>query len=182
MTIGLRTLAAVAIAAFGVAAATGSAAAADIHAEATLTGLTFPDAFLTDACGFDVTDTLNAFTTADAQLGAGGKVVFERDTWKGSWTYTSLRSGKSVTRALAAVVLNDYGAGAAVGSTGVSTARGYGSGTLLGGPPGAGIYGVPVQVFDFDASGIPFTFAIGPATVQRGNFDAETVFMCGALA
>jgi hypothetical protein len=158
-----------------------AAAAGTIHAEATLTGITFPDAYLSDACGFGVTDTLNAFTTADGQLGSNGEIVFERDRWRGTWTYTSLKSGTSVTRALAAVVETDYGSGAEEGSTGISTARGYGAGTLLGGPPGAGIYATAVQVVAFDFTGIPFTIAIGAPTRSAGNFSAETRMICGLL-
>lgn len=163
-------------------AASASASAAHvIHAQETISNAVFPDAYLTSACGFEVDDTLNAFTTATGFVAGNGEVVSELDTWSGTFTFSAPGSGKSVTRPLKAVVFTQYGSGAVVGSTGVSTAIGPQGGTLSEGPPGTGAYTVDVQVVGFDpASGIPFA---APTTVvsTRGDFAFATRAVCAAL-
>lgn len=174
--------------ALGVATATlvffaASASAAHvIHAQATISDAVFQDAYLTAACGFEVDDTLNGFTTATGVVGGNGEVVSEFDTWSGTFGFSAPGSGKSVTRPLKAAVVTNYGSGAALGSTGVSTSVGLQAGTLLGGPPGTGTYTTNVQVVGFDpASGIPFAVS---TTVKstHGDFGFATRAVCATLS
>ena len=184
MTHSLRVAAAlgVAVAAVAVYAVSASASAPHlIHAQTTITNAVFPDAYLTTACGFEVNDTLNAFTTATGVVAANGEVVSEFDTWSGTFTFTAPGSGKSVTRPLKALVFTQYGSGAVVGSTGVSTSVGPQGGTLSGGPPGTGAYTTNIEVVGFDeASGIPFASPTTPISAH-GDFAFATRAICGAL-
>lgn len=80
----LTLLAAAAVVAVAIGASSAVADGAVIHAEATLTDLTFHDAYLSHACGFDVNDTLNAHTTATGYLNKDGRLATEVDTWRDS--------------------------------------------------------------------------------------------------
>ena len=134
----LTLVAAVAMVAVAVEASSAVADGNVIHAEATLSDVTFHDAYLSHACGFDVNDTLNAHTTATGYLNKDGRLATEFDTWSGFWRYSAPSTGKSVVQPLKITVTSDYGAGAVLGSSGVATAVGQGAGTYLSGPPEQG--------------------------------------------
>lgn len=175
-------LLAVAVIAAGVFAATTSAAEGrTIHGELVLSDLTFPDGYLTQACGFDVTITLNIHSPATAELNAAGLVVREHDIWLGTFTYSAPASGKSTWRPLNAVIDTVYPGGATEGSSAVTVGSGASVGEVTTGQPGSGTVTLDAVVDGFDeASGIPFTHLTSIVSMS-GEFDQTRTNICNAL-
>jgi hypothetical protein len=165
----------------GVLAATAAAEGRTIHGELVLNDLTVPDGYLTQACGFDVTITLNVHSPATARLNNAGLVVHEEDIWLGTFTYSAPASGKSVTRPLNAFISTDYPGGAVEGSSAITVGRGVGVGEVTTGQPGSGTVKLAAVVDGFDeASGIPFTHVTEVLSLD-GEFDQARASICRAL-
>ena len=166
---------------FGVLAGTASAEDQVIHGEMDLTDITFPDAYLTGACGFDVQETINLHLTATVRLNAAGLPRNEVDTVVGTLRYSALASGKSTTRPANLTTTADYGAGAVEGSSAVVTAVGSGAADAFTGQPGSGTFVAVEQVVGFDPLGIPFTSYVSTVSAT-GEFDRATRTVCKQLS
>ena len=143
-----------------------------------LEDVTFPDPYLSQACGTDVQVTANGTLTALIIRNSEGDVVREVDTLTGTLTYSA--NGKSVTRPVAVVSTTEFPHGGAVGSPAVVTIVGVGGGTIVGGPPGAGrlVYSAVVVAVE---DGVPLTAVVGGPEQATGNFDQATAAICAAL-
>jgi hypothetical protein len=146
-----------------------------------LTDVTFPDAYLSDACGTEVLDTVNG--TLTAMLFSAGGTVREVDTLHGTITYAAPATGNSITLTEASSSHAVYPEGIAVGSPAVVRISGQNGGSITGvAPPGSGTIVANATIVAVDPSGIPLT-AFGPQDIVslNGNFAQATAEICAAL-
>lgn len=169
------------VALFGVLAGTASADDQVIHGEMNLTDITFEDAYLTGACGFEVQETIDLHLTATVRLNSAGLPATEVDTVVGTLRYSAPASGKSTTRPANLTTTADYGTGAVEGSSAVVTAVGSGAADAFTGQPGTGTFVAEEQVVGFDPLGIPFTSFVSTISAS-GEFDRATRAVCRQLS
>ena len=175
----MRKLALAAVALVAAVAVVPSAAAKEvIRLSFELEDESFPDVYLSEVCGTDVTVTVNGTLTAKIFLDKEGEAVREIDTVKGTFTYSA--GDESVTRHVSQVSTTQFLGGASVGSEALITIQGVGGGTVVGGPPGAGRLVFSAEVVAVE-DGIPFTQVVGDPLQAAGNFDRATADICAAL-
>jgi hypothetical protein len=150
----------------------------------TLDGVTFPDAYLTDACGRTVLDTVSGRLTATFFAAHGSVPAHEVDTLTGGQiTYSAPGSGHAVTRPLNGSSHVLYPDGIAVGAPAVVTIIGVDVTSITGtAPPGAGELTANATVVFVDDAGVPGT-AFSPSDIvsANGNYAATTAAICAAL-
>ena len=155
-----------------------------IHEEVTLTDVTFPDAYLSDACGTDVLDTVNGRLTATLFPAGPGSPAHEVDTLTGGTiTYSSPDTGNSVTRPMNGTSHALYPDGISVGSPAIVTINGLNSQSITGvAPPGSGQLVANATILFVDDVGVPGTaFATSDIVSMNGNYAATTAEICAAL-
>lgn len=159
-------------------------AAAPVHEEITLSNVTFPDVYLSSACGITVLDTVSGRLTATLFAAQGSAPAHEVDTLTGGRiTYSSPDSGNAVTKPLNGTSHAVYPDGLAVGAPAVVTIDGVDSASITGtAPPGAGQLVADATILFVDEAGIPGT-AFSPSDIvsANGNFAATTAAICAAL-
>ena len=146
-----------------------------------MTDATFPDAYLSEACGTDVLDTVNG--TLTVMLFSAGGTAREVDTLHGTITYTAPATGNSVTLTEASSSHALYPEGIAVGNPAVVKVTGLNGGSITGvAPPGGGSIVADATIIAIDPSGIPLTF-FPPEGISSmsGNFAHATAEICAAL-
>ena len=159
-------------------------AAAPAHEELTLSNVTFPDEYLTDACGTTVLDTVSGRLTATFFAAHGTLPAHEVDTLTGGLiTYSSPASGNTVSRPMNGASHAVYPEGTAVGAPAVVTITGVNAASITGtAPPGAGELVVNATVLFVDDAGIPGTaFTPNDIVWANGNYAAATAEICAAL-
>ena len=143
--------------------------------------VTFPDAFLSAACGTQVLLTVNGTLTLEVVLGAHGRALSEVDTFVGTIEFSAPATGRSLVERTEATSVADYLGGATVRGRAIVSLTGTHAGILAGGPPGSGQLIYNVEVVEIDPSGIPFTVIVGDPLSQRGTFEEATRAVCFAL-
>jgi hypothetical protein len=156
-----------------------STASAPIRAVFELDGVTFPDGFLSDACGVDVDVTVTGAIDVALFVDNDGNATHEVDNFQGTIVYSS--GENSVLVHAASVSRATYPEGADVGDPASVVVTGVGGGTFIGGPPGSGRVAFDAEVVFVDADGIPTTAAVGDLEL-KGTFAAATAAVCAALA
>lgn len=159
-------------------------AAAPVHEEFTLNDVTFPDAYLSSACGFTVLDTVSGRLTGTLFAAQGTEPAHEVDTLTGGRiTYSAPDSGNAVTRPLNGSSHTVYPEGTAVGAPAVVTITGVNGASFTGtAPPGTGQLVANATILFVDDAGIPGT-AFSPSDIvsANGNYAASTSETCAAL-
>jgi hypothetical protein len=159
-------------------------ATAPIHESITLDGVTFPDAYLTDACGTTVLDTVSGRLTATLFPAGPGAPAHEVDTITGGTiTYSSADSGNSITRPLNGTSRAVYPEGIVVGAPAVVTINGVNGTSITGtAPPGSGQLVADATILFVDDLGVPGTaFAPSDIVSMSGTYAATTAAICAAL-
>jgi hypothetical protein len=161
-----------------------AAARAPIHEEVTLSGVTLFDAYLSDACGTDVLDTVSGRLTATLFPAGPHSPAHEVDTLThGTITYSSPETGNSVTRPMNGTSHAIYPEGISVGAPAIVTINGVNTQSITGvAPPGAGQLVANATILFIDDLGVPGTaFATSDIVSMRGNYAATTNEICAAL-
>lgn len=159
-------------------------ASAPIRESITLSGVTFPDAYLSDACGTTVLDTISGRLTATLFAASAGAPAHEVDTLtNGSITYSAPATGNSVTRPLNGTSEAVYPEGIAIGSPAIVTITGVNTGSVTGAaPPGSGQLVADATIVFVDEAGVPGTaFAPSDIVSLNGTYSASTAAICAAL-
>lgn len=159
-------------------------AAGPVREEVVLNNVTFPDAYLSDACGFTVLDTVSGRLTGTLFAANGSAPAHEIDTLTGGQiTYSSPDSGNAVTRPLNGTSHTVYPEGIAVGAKAVVTITGVNATSITGtAPPGAGQLVADATIVFIDDAGIPGTaFSPGDIVSMNGTYGATTAEICAAL-
>jgi hypothetical protein len=153
-----------------------------IHEEITLDGVTIPDAYLSDACGTDVFDTLSGRLTATLFPAVGGAPAHEVDTLTGGTITYSSDTG-SVTRPLNGTGHAVYPDGIYVGAPAEATLNGVNFASITGvAPPGSGQIVANATIVFIDDLGVPATaFTTSDIVSMTGNYAATTAAICSAL-
>lgn len=178
----LGLLAAFAAAFAAIVVPSAAAAGKPIHEEFTLSGVTFPDAYLSDACGTDVFDTVSGRLTGTLFPAGPNSPAHEVDTLTGG-TITYSSSTGSVTRPLNGTSHTIYPEGVSVGAPAIVTINGVNSQAITGAaPPGSGQLVANATILFIDDAGIPGTgFATSDIVSMNGNYAATTAEICAAL-
>ena len=165
------------------ALAPAAGANAPIRQSFTITDLTFPDAYLSDACGTGVMNTVNATLDITVFVDRTGTPVREIDRVHGTITFAAPASGKSVSQTMTGISHATYPEGVAPGSPAPTSLIGVNVGSLTGvTPPGAGRLVVDAVVVAVGPDGVPFTaFGTEDIVSMQGNFARATAEICRAL-
>lgn len=155
-----------------------SAADAPLTSAIELQDVTFPDAYLSDACGASVDVTLNGTLTVALFADQNGTFVREIDTFRGTIRYSA--GSNAVTTEGSSVSRATYPEGASLGDPAFVTVTGPGGGTIAGGPPGAGQVAFEAEIVFVDSDGVPITAPVSEFELH-GTFAAATAAMCDAL-
>jgi hypothetical protein len=155
-----------------------STASAPIRAVFDLDAVTFPDAYLTDACGVGVDVTITGTIHVTLFVDYEGHATHEVDTFNGTITYSA--GTNSVTVHGSSVSRATYPEGAVVGAPASVVVTGVGGGTFVGGPPGSGQVSFDAEIVFVDPDGLPITAAVGDLDL-KGTFAATTASVCDAL-
>jgi hypothetical protein len=164
--------------------ASNASASAPIHESVTLDSVTFPDAYLSAACGQAVLDTVSGRLTATLFSASGTTPAHEVDTLTGGTiTYSSPSTGNSVTRPLNGTSQAVYPDGLAVGAPAIVTITGVNSQSITGeAPPGSGQLVADATILLIDDAGVPGTaFAPSDIVSLNGTYAASTAAICAAL-
>ena len=163
--------------------APGAGANAPIRQSVTITDFTFPDAYLSNACGTPVVNTVNATLEIIVFLDRTGTPVREIDTIDGTITFAAPASGKSDSQTIAGISHATYPQGVAPGSPAPTSLIGVNVGSLTGvTPPGTGRLVVNAVVVAVGPDGVPFTgFDTDDIVSRQGNFSRATAEICRAL-
>jgi hypothetical protein len=154
---------------------------APIRQSVTITDFTFPDAYLTNACGFSVVNTVNAKLEIIVFLDRTGTPVREIDSVHGTIAFAA--HGKSVSQPMTGISHATYPQGVAPGSPAPTSLVGVNVGSLTGlTPPGAGRLVIDAEVVAVGPDGVPFTaFDTSDIVSRQGNFERATAEICRAL-
>jgi hypothetical protein len=160
-----------------------ASAAGPIRETVTFEDVTFPDAYLSDACGTTVEDTLSATLTATLFPATSGAPAHEVDTIRGSITYSGPDTGNSASAAVNGTAHAVYPEGVAVGAPAVSSINGENTASFTGvAPPGSGQIVANATIVAIDDVGVPITaFATSDIVSMEGNYAATTAEICAAL-
>jgi hypothetical protein len=159
-------------------------ATAPIHEEVTLSGVTFPDAYLSDQCGTTVLDTVSGRLTGTLFPANAGAPAHEVDTiTNGSITYSAPASGNSVTEPLNGSSQAVYPEGISVGAPAIVKITGVNATSITGtAPPGSGQLVANATILFVDDLGVPGTaFAPSDIVSMSGTYAATTAAICAAL-
>jgi hypothetical protein len=164
----------------------GSAAMANapIRQSFMLNDATFPDAYLSDACGTTVLDTVSVTINVTVFFDTSGTAVAEVDTvTRGTITFSAPATDKSVSSVMTGVSHATYPEGIAVGAPAPTTITGANAASLTGvAPPGEGRIVADAVVVAVDPSGVPFTaFGTDDIVSMNGTFAKTTDKVCDAL-
>jgi hypothetical protein len=157
---------------------------APIRQTFTLSDVTFPDAYLSDACGTTVLDTVSVTITVAVFVDTNGTAVAEVDTvTRGTITYSAPATDNSVSSVMNGVSHATYPEGIAVGASAPTTITGVNTASLTGvAPPGDGRVVANAVVVALDPSGVPFTaFGTDDIVSMNGTFGKTTDEICDAL-
>lgn len=154
-----------------------------IHETVTFEDITFPDSYLSDACGTTVLDTLSATLTVTLFPATSGAPAHEVDTISGSITYSAPDTGNSVSLAMNGTSHAVYPEGIAVGAPALVTINGANTASLTGvAPPGSGQLVANATIVAIDDLGVPITaFATSDIVSLDGNYAGSTAAICTAL-
>jgi hypothetical protein len=160
-----------------------ASAARPIHESVTFEDITFPDAYLSDACGTTVVDTFSGTFTATLFPASSGASAHEVDTIRGSITYSAPDTGNSVSRTVNGASQAVYPEGIAVGAPAVVTIDGENTATITGlAPPGSGRIVANATIVFIDDLGVPITvFETSDIVSVAGNYAGATAAICAAL-
>lgn len=144
--------------------------------------VSFPDAYLSEACGTAVTNTVKAKLEIVVFLDRSGTPVREIDAIHGTITFAA--GGKYVTQTIAGISHATYPKGVEPGSPAPTSLIGVNVGSLTGvSPPGTGRLVVDAHVVAVGTDGVPFTtFDTDDIVSRQGNFARATAEICAALA
>jgi hypothetical protein len=159
-------------------------ASGPVHEELTLSGVTIPDFYLSDACGTTVLDTLSGRLTATFFSAGPGSPAHEVDTLtNGTITYSSADTGNSVTRPLNGTSHAIYPDGISVGAPAIVTINGVNTQSITSvAPPGSGQLVANATILFVDDVGVPGTaFATSDIVSMNGDYAATTAEICAAL-
>lgn len=159
-------------------------ASGPIHEEVTLSGVTFPDAYLSDQCGTTVLDTVSGRLTGTLFPANAGAPAHEVDTiTNGSITYSAPASGNSVTEPLNGSSQAVYPEGISVGAPAIVKITGVNGTSITGtAPPGSGQLVADATIVFVDDAGIPGTaFAPSDIVSMNGTYATSTAAICTAL-
>jgi hypothetical protein len=160
-----------------------ASAARPIHESITFEDIEFPDAYLSDACGTEVIDTVTVALTATFFPANEGAPAHEVDTIRGSITYSAPDTGNSISRTVNGASEAVYPEGIAVGAPAVVTIDGENTATITGlAPPGSGRIVANATIVFIDDLGVPITaFETSDIVSLTGNYAATTAEICAAL-
>ncbi len=173
----IRLFALIAVVLVAAVAVPLSTASAPIRVEYELEDVSFPDPYLTSACGTAVDVTINGKLTIALFL-KRGVATHEEDTLTGTITYSA--GPKAVTHTLSSVSHARYPEGAEEGAQATVVVTGKGGGSIVGGPPGSGRVAFDAEIVFVDVDGIPVTAPVSELDL-KGNFEGMTTRVCDAL-
>ena len=159
-------------------------ASAPIQEEIVFTDVTYPDFYLSDACGTTVLDTVSVSLSVTFFPAAHGSPAHEVDTLtNGTITYSSPDTGNSVTRPMSGTSHAVYPEGIEPGSPALMTMTGVNTSSFTGtAPPGSGQLVANGTILFLDDVGVPVTFfETSDIVSMRGTYDATTAGICAAL-
>jgi hypothetical protein len=160
-----------------------ASASRPIHESITFEDVTFPDSYLTDACGTEVLDTVTVALTATFFPANEGALAHEVDTIRGTITYSSTESGNSVTRTMNGTGHAVYPEGIELGAPALLTLNGKNTASFTGvAPPGSGQLTANGTIVFIDDLGVPITaFDTSDIVSLTGNYAGATAAICAAL-
>jgi hypothetical protein len=160
-----------------------ASAARPIHESITFEDITFPDVYLSDACGTEVLDTVSATLTATFFPANEGAPAHEVDTIRGTITYSAPDTGNSVTLAMNGTSHAVYPEGIEIGAPALLTINGENTASLTGvAPPGSGQLVANATIVFIDDLGVPITvFETSDIVSLAGNYAGATAAICAAL-
>lgn len=161
-----------------------AAASAPIHEVIVFSDVTYPDSYLSDACGTTVLDTVSVSLSVTFFPAAHGLPAHEVDTLThGSITYSSSDTGNSVTRSMSGTSHAVYPEGTDPGDPALMTMTGVNTSSFTGtAPPGSGQLVANGTIGFLDDLGVPVTFFETSDIVStRGTYAATTAAICAAL-
>ena len=164
--------------------APAAAADAPVRQGFTFSDFTFPDTYLSTACGTEIVSTVGGVFSVTLFVDRSGAFVAEVDTvTRGTITWTNPANDASVSAVMTGVSHAVYPDGVAVGNRARVTITGTNAGSLTGvAPPGDGKLVSDSVIVEVDSDGVPFTsFDTGDIVASSGNFDQATADLCDAL-
>lgn len=160
-----------------------AAANAPIRQHFTFSDFTFPDPYLSEACGTEILSTIGGTFDVRLFVDTTGTGVSEVDTvTRGTITWTNPDTDASVSSTIAAMSHAVYPDGIFVGARAPLRISGTNGGAITGfAPPGNGSIVVDAEIVAVDG-GIPITaFDTGDIVAMSGNFENRTAEVCDAL-
>jgi hypothetical protein len=164
--------------------APAAAANAPIRQHFTFSDFTFPDSYLSDACGTEILSTIGGTFDVRLFVDTSDTPVAEVDTvTRGSITWTNPANNASVSSIIAATSHAVYPDGIVVGASAPTRITGTNAASLTGvAPPGNGSIVVDAEIVFVDPDGVPITaFETGDIVAMNGNFEKTTAELCDAL-
>ena len=161
-----------------------AAANAPIRQHFTFSDFTFPDAYLSDACGTEILSTIGGTFDVRLFVDTTGSAVSEVDTvTRGTIVWTNPDNDASVSSIIAAMSHAVYPDGIVVGARAPTRISGTNAAAITGvAPPGNGTIVVDAEIVFVDPEGVPFTaFDTGDIVSMNGNFERRTAELCDAL-
>jgi hypothetical protein len=157
---------------------------APIQEQIVFTDVTYPDFYLSDACGTTVLDTVSVTLSVTFFPAAHGSPAHEVDRLThGSITYSSSDTGNSLTLPMSGTSHAVYPEGTEPGSPALMTMTGVNTSSFTGtAPPGSGQLVANGTILFLDDLGVPVTtFASSDIVSMRGTYAATTAEICAAL-
>jgi hypothetical protein len=146
----------------------------------------FYDAFLSNACGFEVVGLVEGDFERKMVFGKGGGIAaVETESFKGTITWIHRDTGRSTTDRADSTARIEFPQGADNWPLPAHvTVTGTHGGTFPfgGGPPGSGKFEYEAEIYSVDSNDIPYITPTSEATWTGHGFERATEKICAAIA